>query len=33
MTNGKEEIIRFQTSGTCSKMIGVSIIDNVINDI
>lgn len=33
MTNEKKKIIRFQTSGTCSKMIGVSIIDNVINDI
>ena len=33
MSEGKEEIIRYRTSGTCSQMIGISIIDNKINDI
>ena len=33
MTESKEEIIRYRTSGTCSQMIGISIIDNRINDI
>lgn len=33
MTNGQEEIIRFRTSGTCAQMIGVSITDNIINDV
>ena len=33
MTKGKEEIIRFRTSGTCSQMIGISITDGVINDV
>lgn len=31
MSDKKEEIIRYQTSGTCSKMIGVSITDDRIN--
>ena len=30
---GQEEIIQYQTSGTCSKMIGVAIQDNKINRI
>jgi len=33
MAESKEEIIRYRTSGTCSQMIGISIIDNRINDI
>jgi len=33
MTNGKEDIIQFRTSGTCSQMIAVSITDNIINDV
>ena len=31
MANGQEEIIRYSTTGTCAKMIGVSITDNIIN--
>lgn len=30
---GEEEIIQYQTHGTCSKMIGVAIQDGVINKI
>ena len=29
----KAEIIKFKTSGTCSQMIGVSIIGNIIDDV
>ncbi len=30
---GEEEIIQYQTKGTCSKMIGVAIKDGIINKI
>lgn len=33
MSEGKEEIIRYRTSGTCSQMIGIAIFDNKIKDI
>ena len=33
MTTGKEDIVQFRTSGTCSQMIAVSITDNIINDV
>ncbi|MCD8378464.1 MAG: TIGR03905 family TSCPD domain-containing protein [Candidatus Gastranaerophilales bacterium] len=33
MTDGKEEVFQYRTSGTCSQMIGVSITGNIINDV